>query len=69
MNYSPAKLAHISKYCGSTVSPQILNNYFNDPRHTLVSIAGALGTSPAYLAMVLAKPEPTVYAPMTTANV
>ena len=66
---SPAKLAQVVAECGSTVSAVFLDQLLADPRQTTESIAGIMGTTPAWFARALAKPEPTVYAPMTTSNV
>ena len=67
--YSPAKLAQVAIDCGGTISPITLGQLLDDPRQTPASIAAALSTTPVWFLRALAKPEPTVYAPMTTSNV
>ena len=67
--YTPAKLAQVATDCGSTVSPITLGQLLADPRQTTASIAAILSTTPVWFARALAKPEPTVYAPMTYSNV
>ena len=69
MNYSLAKLTQVATDCGATVSPVVLGQLLADPRQTTVSIARALSTTPVWFAHALAKPEPTVYAPMKSSNV
>ena len=69
MTYSLAKLTQVATDCGATVSPITLGQLLADPRQSTASIARAMSTTPAWFAHALAKPEPTVHAPMTTSNV
>ena len=67
--YSLAKLAQVATDCGALFSPVFVGQLLADPRHTSNSIAAVLCTTPEAFAIALAKPEPTVYAPMTSSNV
>lgn len=67
--YSTAKLAQVAQDCGGTLSPITLGQLLDEPRQTTASIARALSTTPIWFELALAKPEPVVYAPMTTTNV
>ena len=69
MTYSLAKLTQVATECGSVISPVVLGQLLNDPRHTTNSIAAVLCTSPEWFERAMALPEPTVYAPMTSSNV
>lgn len=65
MTYSTLKLERVAARCGSTISPVSLGQLLDDQRYTPFAVAAAAGVPLAFFNMVMAEPEPTVYAPLT----
>jgi hypothetical protein len=68
MTYSKLKLERVAARCGSTISAVSLSVLLDDPRYTPYAVAAAAGVPLDFFNMVMAEPEPTVYAPLTASN-